>query len=63
MPSGRELHRRSTGALSLVMVVIGIALIVVAIANGGGPISYGVIVGLLFVAAGGGRLYLATRGS
>jgi hypothetical protein len=45
------------------MVVIGIALIVVAIANGGGPISYGVIVGLLFLAAGGGRLYLSTRGS
>ena len=59
MPAPREVHRGATRALSAVMVLIGVALLVSTIAQGGGPLALGVLLGLLFVAAGAGRLYLA----
>ena len=43
------------------MVVIGLAMIVRAIAAGGGPLAVGIVLGLLFVAAGAGRLYVERR--
>jgi hypothetical protein len=45
--------------MSAVMVLIGVALLVSTIARGGGPLAIGVLLGLLFVAAGTARLYLA----
>ena len=47
--------------LSTVMVLVGVAMIVQAIAGGGGPLAVGVVLGLLFVAAGAGRLYAERR--
>ena len=47
--------------LSSAMILTGIALVVRALAEGGGPLSTGVIAGVLFVAAGAGRFYLTTR--
>ena len=47
-----------TVVLSSLMVVIGLAMIVRAVAGGGGPLAVGVVLGLLFVAAGAGRLYV-----
>jgi hypothetical protein len=44
------------------MVGIGAALIVLTLAAGGGPLARGLLLGLLFVALGSGRLYLQTRG-
>jgi len=44
------------------MVVLGVAIIVRTVAAGGSPISLGLLLGVLFVLAGGGRLYLARRG-
>ena len=41
------------------MVLIGLALLVATIVCGGGPLAMGVLLGLLFVAAGAGRFYLA----
>jgi hypothetical protein len=49
--------RTATQILSLAMVVIGIAMIVRTMAAGGGALAFGLLVGLLFVAAGAGRLY------
>jgi hypothetical protein len=46
--------------MSSLMVLIGIALLVEAIVLGGALI--GLLLGVLFIAAGAGRLYLATRG-
>ena len=63
MPAPRELHRGATRLLSVAMVVLGVAMLVATLAAGGGPISVGVILGLLFVAAGAGRLYVASRGT
>ena len=45
--------------MSGLIVLIGVALLVSTIARGGGPLAVGVLLGLLFVAAGAGRLYLA----
>jgi hypothetical protein len=41
--------------------VIGIALIVRTLVAGGGAIAVGVIFGVLFLAAGAGRLYAERR--
>ncbi|MBA3327897.1 MAG: hypothetical protein H0T43_06315 [Solirubrobacterales bacterium] len=58
MPEPRDVHRASTRVLSAAMVVIGVVLLAVTLANGGGPFAVGVFMGLLFVAAGAARLYL-----
>jgi hypothetical protein len=44
------------------MVLIGVALLVSTLARGGGPLAIGVLFGVLFVAAGVARLYLARGG-
>ena len=50
-----------TRVLSALMVVIGVAIIVRTVAAGGGPVALGLVFGLLFVAAGAGRLYAERR--
>ena len=45
--------------MSAVMVLLGVGMLVATIVFGGGPLAIGVLLGLLFVAAGAGRLYLA----
>ena len=52
---------RATQLLSALMVVIGLALIVRTLAGGGGPVALGLLLGLLFVGAGAGRLYAERR--
>lgn len=44
--------------MSLVMIVIGVALCVRTVVAGGGPLATGVILGILFVLAGAGRIYV-----
>ena len=46
-----------TRLTSGLMIVIGVAIVVRTIGAGGGPAALGIIVGVLFVAAGAGRLY------
>ncbi len=53
--------RLSTRVMSVLMIVIGIALIVRTIAAGGGPFAVGLLLGVLFVAAGAGRLYIQLK--
>jgi hypothetical protein len=54
-------HRSITRLLSSAMIVMGIVLVIRALSEGGGPLSTGVIVGILFTAAGAGRLWLTMR--
>jgi len=54
----RDIRRTSTRALSAVMIALGVVVLVSTLARGGGPFAVGVIFGVLFVAAGGARLYL-----
>jgi hypothetical protein len=57
-PSPRDVHRGATLVLSTVMIVIGVAILVSTLARGGGPLAVGVLLGVLFVLAGAGRMYV-----
>ena len=59
--NGRQVHRTGTWALSLAMAAIGIALVAEAIGGDGGVISIRLLLGLMFVAGGGARIYLEIR--
>ena len=50
-----------TLVLSGLMVVLGVAMVVRTLAGGGGPLAVGIVLGLLFVAAGLGRLWAERR--
>ena len=50
------LHRAVSFVLSVTLVALGVALVVSTLVRGSG--SLGVVLGLLFVGAGAGRLYL-----
>jgi hypothetical protein len=57
----RGAHRSATIALSTVIAVIGVVLVVQALSGNGGVLSPRTLLGLLFLAAGVGRLYIATH--
>lgn len=59
--TGRQVHRTGTTVLSLAMVAIGIALAVEAIGGRDGVLSARMLLGVLFVVGGSGRLYIQTR--
>jgi uncharacterized membrane protein HdeD (DUF308 family) len=59
--NGRQVHRWGTFVLSLLMVVIGFALIVESLADHAGSISPRLLLGVLFIAAGCGRTYIEVR--
>ena len=63
MPAPRDIHRGATRVMSTVMVAIGVVMIVATLVRGGGALAVGLILGILFVAAGAGRLYVARGGS
>ncbi len=56
------MYRTGSIVLSAAIVALGLAMVALAIARGGGPLSTGVVVGLLFCAFGAGRLYLGREG-
>ncbi len=47
--------------LSWLIVGLGVAMLVSTVARGGGPLAAGILFGLLFVAAGAGRLWVERR--
>lgn len=59
--SGERVYRGAVRAFSLVFIAIGLGVLVVTLANGGGPASTGVLMGVAFLAIGAGRLWLGTR--
>jgi hypothetical protein len=59
--NGRQAHRAGTFVLSLVMAAIGLALIVQVLLGNGSAISPRLLLGVLFIAAGGGRMYIEVR--
>jgi hypothetical protein len=59
--SGERVYRGAVRAFSLAFLAIGLAVLVVTLVNGGGPASFGFLIGIAFVAVGGGRLWLGTR--
>lgn len=62
MPSSPErIYRGSIRLFSLVFLAIGLLILVSTLANGGGPLSVGTLLGIAFLAVGAGRLWIASR--
>lgn len=59
--NGERIYRGAIRAFSLAMAAIGLAVLVVTLVNGGGPASFGFLIGIAFLAVGVGRLWLASR--
>jgi hypothetical protein len=59
--TGRKVHRSAAMTLAVLMALIGVALVGEAIGGHGGALSARALLGLLFLAAGLGRLYLELR--
>jgi len=59
--SGERVYRGAVRAFSLVFIAVGLAVLVVTLANGGGPLSLGFLMGLAFVGVGVGRLWAGAR--
>jgi hypothetical protein len=51
----------SIRALSLLLILLGLVMIVSALARGGGVLAVGVLVGACLTALGAGRLWLLRR--
>jgi len=47
--------------LSFVFLALGGVLLIATLANGGGPVSVGVLMGIAFLAVGAGRLWVSSR--
>ena len=58
----RDAYTTSTRALSALLMVVGVAMVVSALARGGGPLALGVVLGTMLALIGGGRLWLARHG-
>jgi hypothetical protein len=61
-PSPDEGYQLAVRIFSLTIIGFGVAILIVTLARGGGPLAVGVLFGLLFIALGSGRLWLSRRG-
>jgi hypothetical protein len=57
----RDVYHGAIKVSSVAFAIIGVLLLVVTLANGGGPASIGFVLGILFLAVGIGRLWIASR--
>ncbi len=62
MPAPRNVHRHTTRLMSAILVALGAAMLVSTLVSGGGPLAYGVLMGMLFIVAGAARFWLTVRG-
>jgi hypothetical protein len=60
-PRGERVYKGAVRTFSLTFVAVGLVVLVVTLANGGGPASVGVLMGIAFLAVGIGRLWLSAR--
>ena len=58
MADPRRVQRAGAAVLSAAMLLLGVAMLVVTLTRGGGPLAVGVLLGVLFCLAGAGRLWL-----
>ena len=59
--NSQRVYQGAVRAFSLAFVAIGLVVLVVTLANGGGPLSLGFLLGLAFVGIGIGRLWMGAR--
>jgi hypothetical protein len=60
-PAPDEVYRGVTRLFGAVIAGFGVVIVVVTLARGGGPTSFGILIGLIFLGLGLGRLYLSLR--
>jgi hypothetical protein len=58
----RRAYVTSTRIMSGLLVLVGLAMVVSALARGGGALALGVVLGTMLALLGGGRLWLARGG-
>ena len=56
----RTAYGVSTRLLSALLLVVGVAMVVSALARGGGVLALGVVLGTMLALLGAGRLWLAS---
>jgi hypothetical protein len=59
--SGERVYRGAVRAFSLALAAIGLVVLVLTLANGGGPASVGFLIGIAFLLVGAGRLWLSMK--
>lgn len=59
--NGDRLYRGAVRGFSVAFLAIGIAVLVTTLANGGGPASFGFLIGIAFIGVGALRLWLGAR--
>jgi uncharacterized membrane protein HdeD (DUF308 family) len=62
MPEPRQLRHTYTRVMSILMIVLGVVMLAVTLSSGGSPAATGILLGVLFIAAGVARLYIQNRG-
>jgi hypothetical protein len=58
----RRAYFASTRVLGTMLVLVGLAMVVSAVARGGGALALGVVLGTMLALLGAGRLWLARGG-
>lgn len=61
MSGGERIYRGAVRGFSVAFIALGLAVLIVTLVNGGGPISLGFLMGLAFLGVGVGRLWAAAR--
>ena len=56
----RTAYGASTRVLSALLLLVGVAMVVSALARGGGALALGVVLGTMLALLGAGRLWLAS---
>ena len=59
----KRAYTTSTRIMSALLLLLGIAMIVSALARGGGALALGVVLGTMIALLGAGRLWLARGGA
>jgi hypothetical protein len=55
----RRAYATSTVVLNALLLLVGMAMVVSALARGGGVLAFGVVLGAMLAVLGAGRLWLA----
>jgi multisubunit Na+/H+ antiporter MnhB subunit len=58
----RRAYTTSTRVMSALILILGLAMVVSALARGGGALALGVVLGVMLALLGAGRLWLARGG-
>jgi dipeptide/tripeptide permease len=55
------IYRRAIRGFSAIFVIVGLVVLGVTLAHGGGPASVGFLMGIAFIGVGVGRLWVGSR--